>query len=52
MQRFSDVRVVQKQGGGGGVGAGGVQTDRQVERRQAQYFLQSEEEPVCPLNLL
>lgn len=35
VQSFSDIRVVQVEGGGGGVGAGGVQTDRQVERRQA-----------------
>ena len=34
VQGSFDVRVVQVEGGGGGVSAGGVQTDRQVERRQ------------------
>lgn len=34
VQGGSDVRVVQVEGGGGGVSAGGVQTDGQVERCQ------------------
>lgn len=43
VQSGSDVRVVQVEGGGGGVSAGRVQTDRQVERRQTSQLLHTEE---------
>ncbi len=39
VQGGPDVWVVQVEGGGGGVSAGGVQTDGHVERRQTSQLL-------------
>lgn len=42
VQSGFDIRVVQVEGEGGGVGAGRVQADRQVARRQTSQRLQRE----------